>query len=499
MKVDNAKVHISKLNDSKVNTGHASAANGPARGAAHHRSRLQAAVIAGVVFAASGCGSGPPPRVVLIAVDTLRADHLGIYGALPSPSPFLDARAERGMVFEWMFATSAWTLPSFGSLLTGLDPGAHEAGIILRNHPNRATERERVGPRSRLKLNPSVPTLAEQLTAAGFTTIALVQSPNLDPAFGLDRGFDRYEHHHADNERMLPADAVVSRALEIIDDQRDAPLFLLVHLFDPHLNYHAPPPFGGSLTRSGSGSEPGAQREPEPDEQTLPVSGVQHLRRTSRSLSEQRKQFIRAAYDEEISFVDREIERFLSGLEARGIEDETIVILTSDHGEEMFEHGGFEHGHSLYNEVLRVPLIVWDPNALPGRRLEPVSLVDIAPMILDAVGVEIPAGLHGRSPFSLPPANRLIVAEGTLVGAEKQMAISWPLKLIREVENGRVQLFDLTTDPKESRELVDAGLVRSLTAALDARLKKKGGHSGSAPAELDPSTVEDLRALGYLE
>ncbi|MFP8880742.1 MAG: sulfatase [Myxococcota bacterium] len=461
----------------------------PPSDAARKRGRLRAAALALLVFAAAGCGSGPPTRVVVIAVDTLRADHLGVYGAVPSPSPFLDVRAERGVVFEWAFATSPWTLPSFGSLLTGLDPGAHEAGIILRNHPNRAADRERVGPRSRLRLNPSVPTLAEQLSAAGIKTVALVQSPNLDPAFGLDRGFDSYEHHPADNERIVPADAVVSRALEVIDAHRDVPLFLLVHLFDPHLDYHAPPPFGGSLARSGS----------ESGERVLPVAGAQRLRRRSRSLSGEHKRFIRAAYDEEIGFVDREIERLLAGLDTRGIEDETIVILTSDHGEELFEHGGFEHGHSLYNEVLRVPLVVWDPGARPGRRSEPVSLVDVAPMILDAVGVEIPPGLHGRSALHTPASNRLLVAEGTLIGAEKQMAIRWPHKLIRDLGSGRVQLFDLTTDPEESRELVDAELVRGLAAALDKRLGDRNRAAGSAAPELDPSTVEDLRALGYLE
>jgi arylsulfatase A-like enzyme len=468
--------------------------NGPSRSAnraSRPRTQLWGAAIGLVLLAAAGCSAGPPMRVVVIAVDTLRADHLGIYGAVPSPSPFLDARAERGVVFEWAFATSPWTLPSFGSLLTGLDPGTHEAGIILRNHPDRAAERERVGPRSRLKLNPSVPTLAERLSDAGLTTIALVQSPNLDPAFGLDRGFDHYEHHHADNEQIVPADAVVNRALEIIDEHRNTPLFLLVHLFEPHLNYHAPAPFGGSLSKPDPA--------PAPRDRTLPVTGVQRLRRTSRSVSEPRKRFIRAAYDEEISFVDREIERFFVGLETREIDDEVIVIFTSDHGEELFEHGGFEHGHSLYNEVLRVPLVVWNPNARHGRRTEPVSLVDVAPMILDLLGIEIPSNLPGHSPFGEPGSGRLLVAEGTLVGAEKQMAIRWPHKLIRELGSGRIQLFDLATDPEESRELADARLMRALAAALDMRLGERKQTAGSVPAELTPSTIEDLRALGYLE
>jgi hypothetical protein len=120
-------------------------------------------------------------------------------------------------------------------------------------------------------------------------------------------------------------------------------------------------------------------------------------------------------------------------------------------------------------------------------------------MILDAVGVEIPPGLHGRSALHTPASNRLLVAEGTLIGAEKQMAIRWPHKLIRDLGSGRVQLFDLTTDPEESRELVDAGLVRELAAALDKRLGDRNRAAGSAAPELDPSTVEDLRALGYLE
>jgi arylsulfatase A-like enzyme len=495
------------IDESFVSNPNRTRSSRPASVASRRHGLRHGAALALILFANTACGPTPPTRVVLIAVDTLRADHLGTYGAKPSPSPFLDARAKTGVVFEWTFATSPWTLPSFGSILTGLEPGAHEAGLILRNHPDRADERERVGPRSRFKLNLTVPTLAEQLSAAGLTTIALVQSPNLDPAFGLDRGFDTYEHHHADNERIVPADVVLSRALEVIDEHRDVPLFLLIHLFEPHLNYHAPPPFGGSLSGSASSAPPApaqplertAETEPALHGQTLPVSGVQRLRRTSRSLSEQRKRFIRAAYDEEISFVDREIERFFAGLETRGIANESIVILTSDHGEEMFEHGGFEHGHSLYNEVLRVPLVVWQPNARPGRRSEPVSLIDIAPMILASVDAEIPAGLPGRSPFHEPASSRILVAEGTLVGAEKQMAIRWPHKLIREVGTGRIHLFDLAKDPGESHRLVDANLERTLTSALDTRLSGREPNQRSAPAELDPSTVEDLRALGYLE
>jgi len=453
-------------------------------------------------------------RVVLIAVDTLRADHLGIYGAVPSPSPLLDARAKHGVVFEWAFATSPWTLPSFGSLLTGLDPGTHEAGIILRNHPDRAAERERVGPRSRLKLNPSIPTLAERLSAAGLTTIALVQSPNLDPAFGLDRGFDNYEHQHANNEQIVPADVVIDRALEIIDEHRNTPLFLLVHLFEPHLDYHAPAPFGGSL----SGSKPapaargkrGESARPEPSERTLPVSGVQRLRRTSRSLSEERKRFIRAAYDEEISFVDREIERFFIGLEARDIDDEVIVILTSDHGEEFFEHGDKGHEKTLFDEVVRVPLLFhWPTRIRDGIRVATqVRLIDVMPTLLSLAGVAVADEVHGRDLSSalfggpLPATPALL--ELHMLG-RRTLALRTDEWVVIAERQGSPTLYDLRRDPMQQEPLGNedprhADAVRALyREASRAREYLRGHPPGSAKAEVSPLTRRRLEALGYAE
>ena len=170
-----------------------------------------------------------------------------------------------------------------------------------------------------------------------------------------------------ENAEKRRADVVVDHALEWVDRQEGGDFFLFVHFFDPHMNYGAPEPWGGLFTS-----------EIEADF-SLPVTGHRALRNNAATLQPARKKFVEAAYDEEVRFVDAQIERFVTALKERGIWEDTLVIFTGDHGEEFFEHGGFEHGHTMYNEVIRVPLVVWGPGIVAQRNSTPVSIADIAP------------------------------------------------------------------------------------------------------------------------
>jgi arylsulfatase A-like enzyme len=468
-----------------------------------HRVTATAVVIPSADAEASPAGhdAGRPRSVILIGVDTLCARHLGLYGNRRPTSPFLDEHARSGMVFDRAFSTSPWTLPSFASMFTGLLPSGHGVHVVLRRE-SRERGLEAAGPRARPsrsqrrfgKLAASVPTLAETLAANGFTTTAIVQNPILRREFGLDRGFEVYDFEVGDNVSHRKADAVVERALEWVDRHRLAErrFFVFVHLFDPHLNYEAPKPFRGRFTR-------GIRSRLE-----LPVQGAKSIRSRIPELTPADRQFIEAAHDEEVLSVDEQLRVLFEGLEARRLSDEALVILTSDHGEEFFEHGGFEHGHTMFNELLRVPLIVWGPGVAAGREAAPVSVADITPTVLDAVGIERPRTMFG---LSLWPAlterraigKRPLLAESTMYGSEQKTLILWPHKLVLGPEEGRRALFDIEADPGETRDLLRAR--PELAASLGEMLE--GLSAGRVPAShesrLSPELDEALRALGYVQ
>jgi arylsulfatase A-like enzyme len=423
---------------------------------------------------------------VLIVVDALRPDHLGLYGYERPTSPHLDEWAAQSAVFERAFTTSPWTLPAFGSLLTGEIPARHGAGSRVRASNWTVSSR----------VDDSLPTLPERLSASGFTTGAIVNNPWLPPAVGLNRGFAEYDYQRSGESDPRRADEVVDLALAWIERNEGTPFFLMVHVLDPHMSYDAPPPFRGRFTSGlGGGFE-------------LPVDEPRRIQREAGSIPEPERAFIRAAYDEEIAFVDEELGRLFDGLRERNLWNRLLVILTADHGEELFDHEGFEHGHSVYQEVLRVPLVMGGPGVRPARHAEPVSIVDISPTILEALGVGRSDSSSSSGGLSLWPVvtegeavpSRLLTAEGTLYGSEQRAVIQWPLKLTVDIGSGRRQLFNLDRDPREQTDLAptEQRAVSFLSQELAniLRAAREGVRSEEVP--LDESTLEELRSLGYV-
>lgn len=461
--------------------------------------------IASLLATALACSTAPTAddgaagashrAVVLIVVDALRADHLGAYGyETHATSPNLDRRAADGRVFERAWATSSWTLPSFGSILTGFLPAAHAAGVEV-DDGSEATF-EVVAARRFVTLPEAVPTLAERMAAAGFATGAFVANPFLDPRFGLGRGFAYYDHYDTSNADTRRAAAVVDLALQWIDDNasgdRARPFFLMVHLFDPHLDYDAPEPFRGRFVDEQSEGAGGI---------ALPVRGLWPIRNRVGELTDAERDFITAAYDEEVAYVDAEIDRFLGGLDERGLLDESLVALTADHGEELFEHEGFEHGHSMYEEVLRVPLILWGPEVRAGRDDTPVSLIDLAPTMLAAAGASFD-DLPGRSLLGDGgiDGDRPVIAERLLYGEETKAIVRWPRKAILQVASGNAMLFDLAADPGEQHDLAAdrPDELAALLGELGERLAAAESLGVGVEAELDEDLLRRLRALGYI-
>ncbi|MCZ6784881.1 MAG: sulfatase [Proteobacteria bacterium] len=433
--------------------------------------------------------SASDPRVdaiVLVVVDTLRADHLGSYGYERDTSPSLDAWSASGRLYERALATSPWTLPSMASLFTGQIPARHAAGEVVREE----------GASNVLMLDASVPTLAEILSEHGFVTGAIVNNVFLAPQFGLHRGFADYDFVWQSEETMRRADQVVRLALRWIDLHERERFFLVVHLMDPHMNYDAPEAFRGRFTQAGTS-----------DKLDYPVHQLWPIRTGRLVLDDSDRAFVAAAYDEEIAFVDQELEHLRTGLEARGILRRGLVVLTSDHGEELFDHGGFEHGHALWQEIVHVPLLVWGAGVRPGREPAPVSLIDVTPTLLDAAGIAVPDGIEGTSLWpnltggdALP--ERMLSVDSPLWGPRRTAAIRWPHKFERVPELGRQRLVDLAADPGERENLGPKRprIRERMRAELEAHLREARAKRGDTePARIDPETETLLRSLGYIE
>ncbi|HJO22358.1 MAG TPA: sulfatase, partial [Myxococcota bacterium] len=452
---------------------------------AMRRGKARGAAAIGLV-AFCGCAANELPRnVVLLVVDTVRADHLGLYGHERPTSPRLDEWSTRGVVFEQALATSPWTVPSFASIYTGHLPSRHGAA---RSAQDPGAPGVSIG-----RLDDGVRTLAELLFERGFATAAIVNNPFLHARGGLARGFSNYDHEPGNNWNMRRADAVVDRTLRWIDQPRDTPFLIVAHLFDPHLDYDPPEPFRGRF----AGDYDGGLR--------YPVSDLRRIRASRVAHRPEDRRFIAGAYDEELLYIDAQIGRLLDGLEERGLLDDTLIILVSDHGEEFFDHGSFEHGHSVYQELLRVPLVIWAPRARARRVAAPVSIADVLPTILAATGAEPEPGLYGRSLWKTvlggdPPTERVFVAENTLRGGEQKALVRWPHKLVLDVTTGATQLFDLVDDPGETRDLsAENPAVRDqLLVKLHATVEAPAHGRPAQPTEFPPDTLERLRELGYL-
>ncbi|MDJ0851212.1 MAG: sulfatase [Myxococcota bacterium] len=457
-----------------------------------------AAVVALVALVALACSEARPRNVLLISVDTLRADHLGAYGYAAPTSPFLDSLAARGVRFVEAHATASWTLPSHMSLMTSLHPHAHRV------------DTERAG------LAPEVRTLAQVLGAAGLRTAAFVSWVYVSRKYGFDRGFDRFVELLPPKERRRPgspdtveADAFVDEVLEWAAFAGSEPFFLFLHLFGPHLDY-APPLEDARIFDPGlSDLRAGRYSELRPYIRGLGAGA-------KRIAADERARAL-ALYDGEIRFVDRELARLFAALEARGLLEHTLVVFTSDHGEEFDEHGSMEgHGWTLYDEVTHVPLLLRFPDDRYAGTVvgEPVSGVDVAPTILDALGLAVPGAFAGRS--LLPLVRGESVASRPVFSQIRRFNRKWAVrtdrhKLVYTADTGTnafgvpvrpgYELYDLAADPGERRDrYAESGPeALALVRALDAFRAARAREPAPPAAPLSAEERRRLRALGYLD
>jgi arylsulfatase A-like enzyme/Tfp pilus assembly protein PilF len=434
--------------------------------------------------AAAQTAPKPALNVVLITIDTLRADHVGCYGYKQIKTPNIDSLAADGVRFERAFAVVPVTLPSHSSMLTGTYPmlsGMHDF--------------------SGNKLSPLQPTLASVLKQAGYETGAVIGAAVLDSRFGLNQGFDFYYDHFEFNrldeanldEMERPGNVVADVALNWLEKEglkkegpeKDQPskntqkkFFLWMHLYDPHFPYHPPEPYS--------------------------------------------REYAAQPYDGEIAFADEQVGRLLRFLKENGLYQNTVIVLCGDHGESLGEHGEKTHGFFIYNATMHVPLIIRLPEQLPGQVPEkamartladPVSLVDLMPTVLEAVGLQVPSQVQGRSllreirPDSSAPdaqADR----ERTLYGETFLPRIHFNWSELRGSENTkyhfidapRPELYDLTKDPDETHNLLTEkkAVAEEMRAKLVAMIRDySAGKELAEKTGLDPALMERLKSLGY--
>jgi len=454
-----------------------------------------AAVIVVIAVAVTGrflfrTSSEPKRNVVLIIIDTMRKDALGCYGNALRPSPNMDAVAAAGVRFNQAISTSGWTLPSVGSLLTGTWPTIHGG----------------MGKITKLTaIRDEVPTAAEIMKRAGYQTLGFANAAFVSPMLHLDRGFDVFDHKYTYNDNYRRADETIDAVLPVIEANRSQSNFIMIHLFDPHLNYGAPLPFRFQYT--------GGRTVPEPP---LDLDACLALQANEGEdpPSMEDIEYIKQVYMGEIRFTDYHVGRLLNRLRALGMYDDSMIIITADHGEEFWEHNGFEHGHTLYDELVHVPLIIKYPgSAAPARKVvdTQVRLIDVMPTVFDWLGIEQPESFIGESLTPLVMGeegeHRGAYCESTLYGKDR---IAWRgprykyiLELFKNVEPVE-ELYDWHNDPGESEDL---------SLALPEQAEKMRGElirfymditrradtmSRPSPVDLSPQRVEMLKSLGYI-
>lgn len=455
---------------------------------------MRAAGIAGVVVAASSLltattrtsGARQPQLVLLITVDTLRADRLGAYGSTLGLTPNLDRLADQSLVFTAAFAPASSTLPSIAALMTSRYP--EELGIVSNGGsvPRRA------------------PRLARFLLDQGWATGAVVSNYVLRRRAGFVRGFEVYDTQLRDREgwrsvRERRGVDTTDAALRVLDEltARKQPVFLWVHYQDPHGPY-VPPDAERARTLEHERAAPDGAR-------ALPLatflSGVGALPRYQEVQGQRQVAFYRAGYNGEVAVVDREIGRLLDGLAGRGLVDRTAVVMTADHGESLGEEDyWFAHGERIGEALVHVPLLVRVPGRPAERRHELSSLLDVFPTVAALAGGSPPETLRGRDLLSnAPPAKAVYMSTLDTAGIVRRGIVSDGLRYVRweDVEGAHEQLFRLGNGEPDRADVEPAAVRRLRGRLVEARAGLFAFDAEPGPA-LAAREIENLSALGYI-
>jgi len=498
-------------------------------------------VATALILGATACGSAPeesPRNLLFIVLDALRADHLGCYGYPRATSPEIDALAQGCLVFETAQSAAPWTAPSLISLMTSLHPEVHR----VKGHPNPG------------RMSEKVTTLAEILAARGYATAAFTEGGYAKADFGLGQGFQSFYKNPGDHRSSFSnlthasrIEGNVQRSIDWLEENRERPLFLFFHTYEIHAPLRPPEPYVQVFRPDYDLAEEhqavlevierwNRDREVTREDWLLyrrHMNMCQKRHETPKleakwdfaqassrlgvdELTEKRVRWFTDLYDAEIRYTDTQVARLWRALEEQGLSDSTIVVVISDHGEGLGDHGELLHGHVLYEELLRIPLLICVPGDTyaPGRVASVVRSIDVMPTVLDLMGLgwgELV--LQGRSLVPLlrndgrAAAAPASFSHGRSRTPDDQYSVRrGPWRLILETSTDDRWLYDLESDPGElenkaaenprlSDELAGAVLEQ---LQLDRMLAERLSEGFEVP-ELDEGTLRELRALGYVD
>ncbi len=454
----------------------------------------------------AGCGRRSPPNILFVLIDTLRPDRVGAHGSARGLTPFIDSLAAHGYVFRNAYAQTSWTNPSVATIFTSRYQSQHH--ITSFN----------------AVLSPDEVTLAEVLQASGYTTGAFLANFLLQPKLGFSQGFDQYQPFARTQTDWRGKEVLLKERAERVD--REAlnwldgvlltrkPVFLYVHYMEPHNPYDPP----DALVDQVLAGRPRPNRDAINDRMTLPNIGT---------FDDDQVQAVQDFYDAEVLSLDVQLRELFAGLQQRGFLENAIVVITADHGEEFREHGLMGHHQTLYEEVLRVPLILLVPGHEQRTDIQPiVSLIDLAPTLLELAGIPAPPSFEGHSlkpllgtrhwwnffggaddsQSSTTTRTGLTFSELIKDGTSRQRpheraVVAGDQKLIADV-NGDREFYDLRADPGETKPdgLRDLAARAQLAGELGQLYRYTAAAPSNEPVKaLDADTKERMRALGYGE
>jgi len=454
-----------------------------ARSPVVHASAPQAPTAAGAAIATDY-------NVVLISIDSLRADHLSAYGYERDTSPTMRALAADGVLFRNASSTTAWTLPGHMSMLTGRSLLGH--GVVSDDR----------------MLTDDVATLAESFQREGYSTGAIVSAPYVEARYGFGRGFDHYDDRtihfatHGASYKEVTAPLLQQTAATWLADNADRRFFLFLHYWDVHYDYKPGPPYDTMFDPDYDGDIDGENFYFNPE--------------VNAHMDERDLEHLFALYDGEIRLVDDHLGKLRATLTELGVAGHTIIVVTSDHGDEFFEHGRKGHHRSLYDEILRVPMILYVPGAAATRPVVEMetSIIDIAPTVLSLTGIDVPAGIEGVDLAPVAYGDRPEWDRATLAELYRLNTLNVQAslrrngtKVIHHFNRRILEGYDLAIDPGEQdvsslTALERGSLVRDMRDELNDLWPVYYGriHSdGVKELSMDDATEKRLQALGYLE
>ncbi len=466
-------------------------------------------VMTGKTYEPSASGFKPSSdhkvkHVILITIDTLRADALSSYGGTVTSTPNIDSLAKDGTLFKNAYSAAPWTLPSFSSIMTGVSPTVHKTFAFDSVLPDKFK------------------TIAEYLRDSGYYTAAIGDNFYLHPEFNMDQGFLEYNFYPRRQmvvdsfgatliKKSFPntmnpyasTDQLTDLAIDWIGKNRDSDFFLWVHYYDPHIPYSPPREY---ISKSAV-----------PDDSIgYQLWSASAIRDGHFAPSASQREWIKELYDAEVRYVDASLGRLLEAFKEESLYKSSLIILTSDHGEEFWEHDGFEHGHTLYNELLHVPLIVKLPGKHSARVVEDeVTTQSLMPTVLDMTRIRNESGhataeslspLLAENPSSF--AEEPLVSTGLLYYENREGVIFRGSKYIESLVTGQGELYDLRTDPGEqipldlSRNRMKSDQAKNIMFNHNREsemLTKELGVSNTEKAALDKEKIEKLKALNYIQ